>query len=47
MVVRFAERGMGGDTLRTRHTKFAGIGRSQTCKAEEEFKVTTAGAGEV
>ena len=47
MVTRSAEWGMGGDTLRIWHNKSAGTGTSQTCKGKEEFKVTTAGPGEV
>ena len=47
VVVPFAERGMGGDTLWTWHNKFAGTGISQTCEGKEEFQVTTAGAGKV
>ena len=47
VVLRFVERCMGGDTLGTWHNKFAGTGTSQTCKGKEEFKVTTARAGEV
>ena len=38
---------LGTGTLRTWHNKFAGTGTSQTCKGKEEFKVTTAGAGEI
>ena len=38
---------MGRDTLQKQHNKFAGTGTSQTCKGEEEFKVTNTGAGEV
>ena len=30
LVTRYAERGMGGDTLRTWQNKFAGTGTSQT-----------------
>ena len=45
VVARSTERGMGGDTLRTWHNKFASTGTSQTCKGTEEFTVTTAGAG--
>ena len=45
--MRFAKRGMGGDTLRTWHNKIAGIGTSQACKGKEEFKQITTGAGEV
>ena len=47
VVTRSAERGMGGYTLWTWHNKFAGKGTSQTCKGKEEFKVTTAGTGEI
>ena len=47
VVARSAERGMGGDTLWTWHKKFGGTGTSQTYKGKEEFKVATAGAGEV
>ena len=47
VVATSAERGMGGDTLRTWHNKFAGTGKWQTCKGKEEIKVTTTGAGEV
>ena len=47
VVLRFVERCMGGDTLRTWHNKFAGTGISQTCKGKKEFKVTTARAEEV
>ena len=47
VVARSTERGVGGDTLRTWHSKFGGTGTSQTCKGKEEFKVATAGAGEV
>ena len=50
MVARFAERGMSGNTLQRctsgRHM-FGGTGTSQIPKFKEEFKVTTAGAGEV
>ena len=46
VVARSPERGMGGGTLRTWH-KFGGTDTSQTCKGKEEFKVATAGAGEV
>ena len=42
MVVRFAERGIGGDPLQTWHNKFPGTGASETCTCKEEFKVTTA-----
>ena len=38
--MRFAEKSMSGDTLRTCRNKFSGTGTSQ-------FKVTTTGAGEV
>ena len=47
VVARSAERGMGGETLRTWHNKFGGTGTSQTCKGKTEFKVATAGAGVV
>ena len=47
VVVRYAERYMGGDTLRTWHNKFAGTDTSEICKGKEEFKGTTAGAGAV
>ena len=47
LVVRFGERGMGGDTLRAWHNKFAGTGTSQTYKCKKEFKVTTTGEGKV
>ena len=47
VVARSAERGMCGDTLWTWHNKFGGTGASQTCKRKEEFKVATAGVGEV
>ena len=47
VVAQSTERGMRGDALRTWDNKFAGTGKSQTCKGKEEFKVTTAGAGKV
>ena len=45
-MVRFAETGMSGDTLQAWYNKFSGTDTSQTCKRKEEFKVTTAAAGE-
>ena len=49
-MARSAERGMAENTLQRctsgRHM-FVGTGTSQICKFKEEFKVTTAGAGEV
>ena len=47
VVAKSTERGMRGDALRTWDNKFAGTGKSQTCKGKEEFKVTTARAGKV
>ena len=47
VVVRFAERGTGGDTLQVWHNKFLGTGTSQTCKGKEQFKVTTAREREI
>ena len=47
MVVRFAERGIGGDPLQTLHNKFPSTGASQTCKCKEELKVTIAVAVKV
>ena len=47
VVARSAKRGMGGETLRTWHNKFGGIGTSQTGRGKEEFKVTTTGEGGV
>ena len=47
VVARSAERGMVGDTLPTWKNNFGGTSTSRTCKGKEEFKVATAGAGEV
>ena len=47
VVMRSADTGMGGETLRTWHNKFEGTDTSQTCKCKEEFKVATTGAGVV
>ena len=43
-MVRFAEKGMGGDILQTWHNKFPG---TDTCEVKEELKVATNGAEEV
>ena len=43
----FVEKGVGGDTLRTRHDKFADTGASQTFKGNQEFIVTNDRTGEI
>ena len=44
-VVRFVEKGMGGNTLQTWHNKFSGTSISKKYKGKEKFKVTTTAAG--
>ena len=43
----FVEKGVGGDTLRARHDKFADTGESQTFKGNQEFIVTNDRTGEI
>ena len=37
VVVRFAERGISGNTLQTWHNKFSGTSISKKCKGKENF----------